>query len=56
MFFEQYNNDTLDLCEKRGITLAFTTEARVADLSKDAPLLIPRLDTNDLPIEEDENV
>ncbi|HEM5988839.1 TPA: polysaccharide deacetylase family protein [Streptococcus suis] len=54
--YGSYNNDTLDLCEKRGITLAFTTEARVADLSKDAPLLIPRLDTNDLPIEEDENV
>ena len=40
--------------EKRNCKLAFTTEVRVADLATDHPLLIPRLDTNDLP--KDANV
>ncbi|MDD9174925.1 polysaccharide deacetylase family protein [Aliivibrio sp. S2TY2] len=35
--------------EKQGCSLAVTTEVRVADLDSDHALLIPRLDTNDLP-------
>jgi hypothetical protein len=35
--------------EKQGCKVAFTTEVRVADLALDGPLLLPRLDTNDLP-------
>ncbi|UTT85803.1 polysaccharide deacetylase family protein [Vibrio pelagius] len=35
--------------EKQGCKVAFTTEVRVADLALDASLLLPRLDTNDLP-------
>lgn len=50
--YGSYNEETLELCKQRGISVAFTTEARVGDLSKDHPLLIPRLDTNDLPIGE----
>lgn len=51
--YGSYNADTLELCRSRGIKLGFTTDARVADLSKEDPLLIPRLDTNDLPIREE---
>lgn len=39
--------------EKQGCKVAFTTEVRVADLALDGPLLLPRLDTNDLPKERD---
>jgi peptidoglycan/xylan/chitin deacetylase (PgdA/CDA1 family) len=35
--------------ESLGCKLAFTTEVKVADLSLDKNLLIPRLDTNDFP-------
>lgn len=42
-----YNEETLNLAKKLGIKLAFTVEPRIADLSVDMPLEIPRLDTND---------
>ena len=32
-----------------GFVAGFTVEPRVADLSRDAPMLLPRLDTNNLP-------
>ncbi|NOI66949.1 polysaccharide deacetylase family protein [Vibrio sp. 99-8-1] len=35
--------------EKQGCNAAFTTEVRVADIERDHLLLLPRLDTNDLP-------
>lgn len=39
----------LDLLAQRGCALGLTSEVRVADLDADPPLLLPRLDTNDLP-------
>ena len=42
--------------EKQGCKVAFTTEVRVADLALDDPLLLPRLDTNDLPKDKQASV
>lgn len=36
--------------KSKGCRMAFTTQVNTADLSIENPLLIPRLDTNDLPI------
>jgi peptidoglycan/xylan/chitin deacetylase (PgdA/CDA1 family) len=44
------NASLLDLLKSRGCAIGVTTEPRVADLSRDHPLLLPRLDTNDLPV------
>lgn len=35
--------------ERQGCNLALTTEVRIADITNDNRLLLPRLDTNDLP-------
>lgn len=43
-----FNDDVLQVLKKKSCLIGFTTEMRVADLSKDDPLLIPRLDTNDI--------
>ncbi|MDO8594524.1 MAG: polysaccharide deacetylase family protein [bacterium] len=40
------------LLKRYGCAVAFTTEVRIADLSVDSPLTLPRLDTNDLPKNE----
>ena len=44
-----YNTATLSLLKKFNATLGVTTEPRVAELSSDNPLILPRLDTNDFP-------
>lgn len=44
-----YDNRVLDYVSKIGCKLGFSVEARHADLSKDNPLVLPRLDTNDFP-------
>ncbi|MDN3679454.1 polysaccharide deacetylase family protein [Vibrio tapetis subsp. quintayensis] len=41
---------------RQGCNAAFTTEVRVADFSADHPLLLPRLDTNDLPKDREAKV
>jgi peptidoglycan/xylan/chitin deacetylase (PgdA/CDA1 family) len=43
------SDEVVAALEKQGCKLALTTEVRVADLAQDHLLLIPRLDTNDLP-------
>lgn len=48
------SEDVVAELEKQGCKVAFTTEVRVADLALDGPLLLPRLDTNDLPKKRDE--
>jgi peptidoglycan/xylan/chitin deacetylase (PgdA/CDA1 family) len=45
-----WNESLLGLLRRRGCVLGLTTEVRLAS-SKDDPLLLPRLDTNDLPKE-----
>lgn len=47
------SDEVVAMLEKQGCRLALTTEVRVADLTQDHRLLIPRLDTNDLPKQAD---
>ncbi len=44
-----YNDTLLGILKARGCAAGFTTEVRIADLSRDDPLVLPRIDTNDLP-------
>lgn len=44
-----YNENVLTYVKEIGCKLGFSVEARHADLSKDNPLILPRLDTNDFP-------
>lgn len=44
-----WNEGLLEVLRDRRCTLGLTTEFRVADLSADEPLTLPRLDTNDFP-------
>lgn len=44
-----YNADTIRLLRARGCAVGVTTKVATADLSRDDPLELPRLDTNDLP-------
>jgi peptidoglycan/xylan/chitin deacetylase (PgdA/CDA1 family) len=44
-----YNESLITLLKKYGCRAALTTQVGIADLNKENPLLLPRLDTNDLP-------
>jgi|TARA_B100000315_G_C14450121_1_gene528710 peptidoglycan/xylan/chitin deacetylase (PgdA/CDA1 family) len=44
-----YNDDTLSILKQYGAAIGLTTEIRKAEVSKDNPLTLPRLDTNDFP-------
>ena len=44
-----YNDTLLPLLRERGCAIGLTTKVAVAQLGKDNPLELPRLDTNDLP-------
>ncbi len=44
-----YNNSTLSIVRELGASLGVTTEVRKAAIGEDNPLILPRLDTNDLP-------
>jgi peptidoglycan/xylan/chitin deacetylase (PgdA/CDA1 family) len=44
-----YDEVLLRLLRSKGCAAGFTTEVRIADLDRDDPLTLPRLDTNDLP-------
>jgi hypothetical protein len=43
------NESLLEILRKKECRLGFSVETRVADIAADDPLLLPRLDTNDLP-------
>lgn len=47
--YGNYSDDVLAHISDMGCKLGLTTEVRVADLSKDNALLVPRLDCNDFP-------
>ncbi|HEV7372065.1 polysaccharide deacetylase family protein [Arenibaculum sp.] len=47
--FGGYARATIDLLRERGCRLAFSIAADLARVGRDDPLLIPRLNTNDLP-------
>ena len=48
-----YDATLLATLADHGCSLGLTTEVRIADLDADAPLTLPRLDTNDLPDRDD---
>ncbi len=45
-----YNESLLEALRVNNCALGLTTEVDIADLRKNDPLLLPRLDTNDIPI------
>lgn len=45
--YGNYSDEVLEFIRSEGAVIGFTTEPRVADLTKDDPLLLPRLDCND---------
>ena len=47
--YGSYNEDVLAYIREQGACLGLTTDARVADLSIDGSLTLPRLDCNDFP-------
>lgn len=47
--YGNYNPDVLEYIKSEGACVGLTTEVRVADLDKDNPLELPRLDCNDFP-------
>lgn len=47
--YGNYNKDVLAYISKKGACLGLTTEVRLADIDKDNPLELPRLDCNDFP-------
>lgn len=44
-----YNTELLQILRGRGCILGLTTEVAIADMAKCDPLVLPRIDTNDLP-------
>jgi peptidoglycan/xylan/chitin deacetylase (PgdA/CDA1 family) len=44
-----YNESLLTILKERNCSVGLTTKVGVADLNSDNPLILPRLDTNDLP-------
>lgn len=47
--YGNYNGGVLDYIKERGALVGLTTEVRIADMEKDNPLTLPRLDCNDFP-------
>jgi peptidoglycan/xylan/chitin deacetylase (PgdA/CDA1 family) len=47
--YGDWDDRVVHVLRQRSCALGLTTKPRVADLTKDDPLLLPRLDTNDLP-------
>ena len=47
--YGSYSDELLRYISDKGCKLGMTTDVRVADLSADNPLLLPRLDCNDFP-------
>jgi peptidoglycan/xylan/chitin deacetylase (PgdA/CDA1 family) len=48
--YGSYDNQSIEMLENRGCKLAVTTESKIASTNKKMRLVMPRLDTNDLPI------
>jgi len=44
-----YNKSLLSILKKRNCSVGLTTKIGIADLKQDNPLILPRLNTNDLP-------
>ena len=48
--YGSYNDSLLSVLKKKGCIAGLTAESRIADISRDNLLTLPRLDTNDLPM------
>jgi len=46
-----YNESTISILEENNCRAALTTSVGIAEIGKDHPMKLPRLDTNDLPID-----
>lgn len=51
--YGNYSQDVIDFIAAEGACVGLTTEVRIADLSKDNPLTLPRFDCNDFPPKSD---
>ena len=49
-----YDNQSIEMLKERGCKLAVTTEVAIAKTDKNVRLLMPRLDTNDIPKNQNE--
>ncbi len=47
--YGNYNEEVVNYIKSEGACIGLTTEVRMADLSKDQALILPRLDCNDFP-------
>lgn len=47
--YGSYNDDVMEYIEMNGACIGLTTDVRVADITKDSALMLPRLDCNDFP-------
>ncbi len=47
--YAAYNDSLISIIKEKDCVLAFIEDNRIADLDKDNPFTLPRLDTNDLP-------
>ncbi len=44
-----YNDEIIELLQKKGFKLGFTIQPEIADMDKHSAMELPRLDTNDIP-------
>ena len=51
--YGNYNEQVIRYIQNRGCCLGFTTEVRAADLNRENPYKLPRLDCNDFPPKSD---
>jgi peptidoglycan/xylan/chitin deacetylase (PgdA/CDA1 family) len=49
--YGSFDNQSIQMLEERGCKLAVTTEVDIARTNKDARFMMPRLDTNDIPMD-----
>ena len=54
--YGNYNDSTLELLKEYNCKLAVTTEVDIADLKKHSKFALPRLDTNDIPKQNDAQI
>ena len=47
--YGSYDNQSIEMLNKKGCKLAVTTEVDIATTAKNTRLIMPRLDTNDIP-------
>lgn len=47
--YGNYNKNVIDFIKGNGACMGLTTEVRVAEIGKDDPFMLPRLDCNDFP-------